>query len=172
MSFAGVILCGGASRRMGRDKARLDWAGASAVERLAAVCRELGAQSVITAGADLGLSFVLDAREGPCGGVLAAASQVRTDRMLVLAVDAPTLTVDDVRPLLAARAPGAAYEGLPLPMAISRSAIPTDAEPNWPLRRLVERSGLARLACPGPAKARLRGANTPQERAELLAALG
>lgn len=172
MSFAAVILCGGASSRMGEDKARLDWAGQSAVGRLAEVCRGLGAQSVITAGGNLGLPFVLDAREGPCGGILAAAGQIDAERVLVLAVDAPTLAADDLRPLLAADAPGAAYDGLPLPMVIARSAIPADAEAGWPLRRLVERAGLASIVSPPAARARLRGANTPEERAELLTALG
>jgi molybdopterin-guanine dinucleotide biosynthesis protein A len=36
------------------------------------------------------------------------------------------------------------------------------------LRRLVERAGLAALAVPAEAEARLRGANTPEERAGLL----
>jgi molybdopterin-guanine dinucleotide biosynthesis protein A len=157
---------------MGRDKARLEWAGEGAVDRLAGLCGALGAEIVITAGADLGLPFVLDARQGPCGGILAAAGRTLSERMLVLAIDAPTLTAADLRPLLAASAPGAAYQGLPLPMVIARSAIPADAAADWPLRRLVERAALATLAAPPGARLRLRGANTPEERADLLAALG
>ena len=38
-------------------------------------------------------------------------------------------------------------------------------------RRRIEGAGLARPACPPPARARLRGANTPAERAALLAEL-
>ena len=34
--LATVILCGGSSSRMGADKARLDWHGVSAIDRLAA----------------------------------------------------------------------------------------------------------------------------------------
>lgn len=89
-------------------------------------------------------------------------------RALVLAVDAPTITAEDLAPLLAAEAPGAAFEGLPLPMVLDLSALPDGAGAGWPLRRLVERAGLAVVAVPADAEARLRGANTPEERAGLL----
>ena len=38
-----------------------------------------------------------------------------------------------------------------------------------PIRRLAETAGVARLPVPPGAQARLRGANTPEERAALLA---
>jgi molybdopterin-guanine dinucleotide biosynthesis protein A len=129
---------------------------------------------VLTSGADHGLPAVLDANpgEGPCGGILAAALRLRADgydRALILAVDAPTLLASDVRPLLEAGAPGAAYEGLPLPMVIDLAAIPTATEASWPLKRLVQVAGLAVLLCGDEARPRLRGANTPEERRRLLA---
>ncbi|OZA72165.1 MAG: molybdopterin-guanine dinucleotide biosynthesis protein A [Caulobacter sp. 39-67-4] len=171
--FGALILTGGGSRRMGRDKAALDWDGARAVDRLADVARAVGARDVLTVGAELGLPWVPDPEPGagPVGGVLAGVAALRAlglDRALILAVDAPTLTVEDLAPLLAAQAPGAAYEGLPLPMALTFAALPEDAVAGWPLRRLVERTGLLTLALPAEAEARLRGANTPEERARLL----
>ncbi len=166
MSLGAIILCGGGSRRMGRDKAVLDWDGQRAVDRVAALARAVGATALVTAGADLGLPWVPDdeAGAGPVGGVLAGARALATQRLLVLAVDAPTLTVEDLAPLLAA---GGYYEGLPVPMVVEAAALPTDAEASWPLRRLVERSGLAALPVPEGAMARLRGANTPEEREAL-----
>jgi molybdopterin-guanine dinucleotide biosynthesis protein A len=171
--FGVLILTGGGSRRMGRDKAALAWDGTRAVDRLAALAEALGAERVLTVGADLGLPFVPDPEPGagPVGGVLAGAAALRAAglaRALVLAVDAPTITADDLAPLLAAPAPGAAFEGLPLPMVLDLSALPDDAQAGWPLRRLVERAGLAVVAAPAESEARLRGANTPEERAALL----
>lgn len=171
--FGVLILTGGGSRRMGRDKAALDWDGVRAVDRLAALARDLGAEQVLTVGADHGLPFIPDPEPGagPVGGVLAGAAALRATglmRALVLAVDAPTLTARDLAPLLAADAPGAAFEGLPLPMVLELAALPHDAEAGWPLRRLVERAGLAVVTRPAEAEARLRGANTPEEMAELL----
>ncbi|HXA37953.1 MAG TPA: NTP transferase domain-containing protein [Phenylobacterium sp.] len=172
--LATVILCGGASSRMGADKARLDWHGVSAIDRLAALSHDLGIRMVLTAGADHGLPAVLDARpgEGPCGGVLAAAQRLRAEgyaRALILAVDAPTIIAADIRPLLEAGDPGAAYEGLPLPMVIGLAAVPAATEAQWPLKRLVEIAGLAILPCGDGARPRLKGANTPEERRRLLA---
>lgn len=160
---------------MGADKARLDWRGVSAIDRLVALSHGLGIQMVLTAGADHGLPAVLDATPGagPCGGILAAAQRLRAAgfvRGLVVAVDAPTVIASDIRPLLEARSPGAAYEGLPLPMVVDLAAIPAATEAQWPLQRLVQAAGLAVLPCSDEAKPRLRGANTPEERRRLLAA--
>lgn len=171
--FGVLILTGGGSRRMGRDKAALEWDGVRAVDRVAELARAVGAREVLTVGADLGLPWVPDPEPGagPVGGVLAGFAALRAlglERALVLAVDAPTLTAEDLAPLLAAEAPGAAYQGLPLPMALAFAAVPEDAVASWPLRRLVERAGLLGMPVSTEAEARLRGANTPEERARLL----
>jgi molybdopterin-guanine dinucleotide biosynthesis protein A len=161
-TLGAIILCGGASRRMGRDKAVLDWDGQRAVDRVAVLARSVGAEALVTAGANLGLPWVPDdeAFAGPVGGVLAGARALGTARLLVLAVDAPTVTAEDLASLLAA---GGYYEGLPVPMVVDAAALPADAEPGWALRRFVERAGLAALAVPEGAMDRLRGANTPEE---------
>ncbi|MDB5420045.1 MAG: hypothetical protein JWP50_3464 [Phenylobacterium sp.] len=158
---------------MGADKARLDWNGVSAIDRLVALSHDLGIRMVLTAGADHGLPAVLDANPGagPCGGILAAALRLRAagyGRALILAVDAPTVMASDIRPLLEARGPGAAYQSLPLPMVIDLAAVPVATEAQWPLKRLVQAAGLVVLPCSDEAKPRLRGANTPEERLRLL----
>ena len=166
--FGAIILTGGASRRMGADKALLDWDGRRAVDRVAALATAAGAVRVLTAGRDCGLEHVEDPEPGagPVGGVLAGARALSAhglSRVLVLAVDAPTATVEDLAPLLAAAEPGAFYEGLPVPMVVTLAALPAEAEAGWPLRRLVEAAGLAGLACDEVVRSRLRGANTPEE---------
>jgi molybdopterin-guanine dinucleotide biosynthesis protein A len=174
MELGAIILVGGASSRMGADKAVLEWGGRRAVDWVADLARDAGAARVLTAGGDFGLPFVEDPspRAGPVSGILTAAAALRRVgmvRLLVLAVDAPTLHASDLTPLLAVGGRGAAYAGFPLPMVIDMSAIPADAEPDWPLHRLVERAELAVLPCPADRARRIRGANTPAERADLLA---
>lgn len=169
-----IILVGGASRRMGVDKAVQDWGGLRAVDRVAALARRSGAERVISAGGDYGLPSVPDPERhaGPVAGLLAgvaALCEARLERGLVLAVDAPTLRLDDLAPLLAEPG-GASYKGFPLPMVLPLGALP-DAERDWPLRRLVERAGLRLLDCPEDVARRVRGANTPEERQALLAEL-
>jgi molybdopterin-guanine dinucleotide biosynthesis protein A len=159
---------------MGEDKAALLWAGRRAVDWLADLARELGAVAIVTSGAkDYGLPNAVEDPPGggPVAGLVAGLATLRAQgcaRGLVLAADAPTITVEDLATLLAARSPGAAYEGLHLPLVIDLSAVPPDAGRGWPMGRLVERAGLARLACPPVAAERLRGANTPEERENLL----
>lgn len=176
MALGMVILTGGGSSRMGEDKAALMWNGRRAVDRLADLGRELGAVAVVTAGArDYGLASVAEEPPGggPAAGLLAGLARLRAEgcaRALVVATDAPTITAADLQPLLDARPPGAAFAGLNLPLVLDVTAPPAENVRGWAMGRLIDAAGLARLACPPGAAARLRGANTPAERAVLLAA--
>jgi molybdopterin-guanine dinucleotide biosynthesis protein A len=93
----GIVLAGGASSRMGRDKTRLalpdPLAGMSlpalAAARLAEVCAEL---AVADGGRGLlpGLPSLADgAGRGPAAGILGAAAAYPGRRLLVLACDLP-----------------------------------------------------------------------------------
>jgi molybdopterin-guanine dinucleotide biosynthesis protein A len=170
-----LILTGGGSSRMGADKAEILWGDRRAIDLVHDLAIACGAARVVTVGGrDYGYSFVADAALGPVGGVLSGAATLTVegiDRLLVLAVDAPTITPADLGPLLGA-ADGAAYEGLHLPFVTPIARLAREAQPGWPLARLVERSGLLSLPPPAGAAHRLRGANTPGERDALLKALG
>lgn len=89
----GVVLAGGRSRRLGRDKARLLWRGVSlaahAVDRL----RRLGLEVLV---ADRGRGLVPGAVSctdgpgaGPAAGILGAAAQRPDCALLVVACDLP-----------------------------------------------------------------------------------
>jgi len=78
--FAGAVLCGGASRRMGRDKALLPVDGRPLAVRVADALVAAGASGVVAVGGDrealgeLGLRAVPDADPGagPLGGIVTA----------------------------------------------------------------------------------------------------
>lgn len=169
-----IILTGGAASRMGTDKGALAWEGLRAVDRVAAIAAAAGARIILTAGStDYGLPKVVEdpPGSGPVGGVVAGARALRLagcERALVLAVDAPTIRTEDLAPLLAEGGPGAAFDGLHVPMVVDIAAIPGEAQAGWPMARLADRAGLKRMVYPPQARARLRGANTPEERAALL----
>jgi molybdopterin-guanine dinucleotide biosynthesis protein A len=82
--FAGAVLCGGASRRMGRDKALIDVDGRALAARVADVLTAAGARHVVAVGGDLaalrgaGLDAVPDddPGEGPLGGILTALAHL------------------------------------------------------------------------------------------------
>ena len=91
----GVVLAGGASSRMGRDKALLEIDGetlvASAVRRLGEVCEEI---LIADAGRCLLPGSVPDGPgEGPAAGILGAARARPGHPLLVLAVDLPRVPV-------------------------------------------------------------------------------
>jgi molybdopterin-guanine dinucleotide biosynthesis protein A len=90
-AFAGAVLCGGASRRMGRDKALVPVAGRALALRVADALRRAGAADVTAVGGDLaalgalGLPGVPDEApgEGPLGGVLTALAAAAAGRPVV-----------------------------------------------------------------------------------------
>jgi molybdopterin-guanine dinucleotide biosynthesis protein A len=95
--FAGAVLTGGASRRMGTDKALLEVDGRAMAVRVADALRAAGATRVVAVGGDadalaaLGLDVVADAHpgEGPLGGILTALSALDEEVVVVLACDLP-----------------------------------------------------------------------------------
>jgi molybdenum cofactor guanylyltransferase len=80
VAWAGAVLCGGASRRMGRDKALIVVDGRPLAGRVADALTDAGAADVSAIGGDragltaAGLDHVPDAwpGEGPLGGVVTA----------------------------------------------------------------------------------------------------
>jgi molybdenum cofactor guanylyltransferase len=89
----GIVLAGGASRRMGWDKA-LSTLPALAAERLAAVCAEV---AVADRGRGLlpGLPSLPDGPgQGPAAGILGAAAAYPGRPLLVLACDLPRVSVE------------------------------------------------------------------------------
>ena len=99
MSFAAVLLCGGKSTRMGRDKAFLDWNGRPlwrvqleklqqiAPQRLLISCRE---EQNTVCHAEM-VFDPIDSNDGPLGAITRCLEMVQMP-LLVLAVDMPWMT--------------------------------------------------------------------------------
>ncbi len=90
----GLALAGGESRRMGRDKALLPWAGEDLLGHTLARLRAVVSEVRIVSGpearhADRGVPVDTDAGTGALAGVLAGLSAARGRAGLVLAVDLP-----------------------------------------------------------------------------------
>ncbi|MEW6477519.1 MAG: molybdenum cofactor guanylyltransferase [Actinomycetota bacterium] len=124
-AIAGLLLTGGASRRMGRDKALIDFGGQRLVDRAAAVLAEV-ADPVMEVGP--GWSGLPAVREDPPGSGPLAAIGVGADALralghdgpvLVLAVDMPRVGVELLRFLAGRAGPSTAVpraDGHPQPM--------------------------------------------------------
>lgn len=106
-TISAVILAGGRSLRMGRDKAWLPVDGRPLLARQIALVQELGlTQTFISGRADVDYSTfgcqVLHDREsglGPLGGVERALHECEADLLLVLAVDLAAMTSTFLRRL-------------------------------------------------------------------------
>jgi molybdopterin-guanine dinucleotide biosynthesis protein A len=109
--FAGAVLTGGQSSRMGQDKALIDVGGVPMVLRVATALEGAGAVPVLAVGGDgvalaaLGIRWVPDRHpgEGPLGGLLTAFAALDGHELVVVAAtDLPGLTPQVVRALVAA----------------------------------------------------------------------
>ncbi|CAB4801592.1 unannotated protein [freshwater metagenome] len=113
--LVGAVLTGGASRRMGRDKAVIQIEGARMVDRVAAALAAAGCSNVVAVGprqlaGDLAHIDDLYPGEGPLGGVLTAMGSVASvdSWLCVVACDLPWLDVDSIDALHRAVASAAA----------------------------------------------------------------
>ncbi len=115
-NILGVVLAGGAGRRLGRDKALLPWTGTTLVQRAAAVLSEACGEVVIAGPAELrrtGVETVADVFPGcgPLAGLHAGLERAGGRPIFALACDMPFVSVELVRHLVAAA--GARIEGVP-----------------------------------------------------------
>ena len=105
-ALLGVVLAGGKSSRMGRNKALLDYRGRSLLEHqmdlLAPVCAR-----VVVSGTVEGFEGIPDdsAHQGPLGGILSVAKRFPDWALLLIPVDMPCLESTDLQQLCRQRAP-------------------------------------------------------------------
>ncbi|HET9547573.1 MAG TPA: molybdenum cofactor guanylyltransferase, partial [Desertimonas sp.] len=123
----GAVLCGGASRRFGRDKSLVEIDGRPMAEHVAATLEAAGCQPVAFvggAGAQLAATtcrpFVADTwpGEGPLGGVVDALAWFHrraANGVVVAACDLPSLTADAVRAVAGSGGPAVAVADRPHP---------------------------------------------------------
>ncbi len=108
----GAVLAGGASRRMGADKARLELAGSSLGERAVETLRTQMEEVVVVSRelgdhADLGAPEIADLvpGKGPLGGLNAALDHARGRPVFLLACDLPVVGPELVAYLLESALP-------------------------------------------------------------------
>jgi molybdenum cofactor guanylyltransferase len=179
----GLILAGGHSKRMGRDKATLTFDGRTQLERAFGLVEHLVARAFVSVRGDqqadpLRARYpqVIDAPgiEGPIAGIRAAQQAHPQAAWLVLAIDLPLLDAATLQNLLARRDPtrlATAYrgsrDGLPEPLcAIYEPAAAVAVEAwlaagrNCPRKFLIQSDTLL-LEQPNPQS--LDNVNTPAD---------
>lgn len=132
LTLAGLILAGGASSRMGRDKALLELGGVTLLDRTRALLKSAGAERVLIAGRPDLPGGLPDASPGAgparaAADALLALADAGAEMALVMPVDMPLMTVETLHVLIAAAAGGAAaYEGHPLPFCARLRGAPLE----------------------------------------------
>lgn len=151
----GVVLAGGQSTRMGRDKAALELDGQTLQDRCAAVLRDCFPEVMIIRHDDVpGL--------GPIGGIATALR--RAPEVFVVACDMPFLDAGLIRAMASQLAAydAVAIPGEPLHAAYSARILPVIerqiASGNYSMNHLLSQLQVKTVA--GPA---LININTPQE---------
>jgi len=170
---------------MGADKARLAWRGRSLLEHQLALLQEAGCERVLVSGGYSAFAHVRDRwpQRGPIGGLASVAAEASETRWLVLAIDQPLLDVGLLCTLRAGleaaieRGRGIARFGEEqLPMGLAMNAATRQwmeqalagASSGASLKHLADHLRVHTLPADASVRARLRGANTPEEWQALL----
>ncbi|PQV65006.1 molybdenum cofactor guanylyltransferase [Abditibacterium utsteinense] len=187
-----AILAGGKSRRMGRDKAQLEWNGVSWLEHTARVALD-ATPNVAIIGRNRpqlwplkNVVFLEDAVSGagPLGGVLAAlrwAKNTKKNSVLALACDMPKLSVEAVSWIFKVAAQQRLQHGLAvrndgrieplfsiyttdcLALIGQRLACIETSPARFSLQSLIESGDFELVNAPFHIAARLLNLNTPQD---------
>ncbi len=138
MAFSAVLLAGGESRRMGRDKATLVVQGEPLWQRQLQVLRELRPEKIFTSARtkpdwlpnDTELLLDTPPSRGPLSGLTSALQRMQTSHLVVLAVDMPFMPGKYLRYLCGFCMKGCGLvpvvHGWPEPLA---AIYPREAEP-------------------------------------------
>lgn len=188
----GLLLAGGRSTRMGRDKAALRVAGRTQLEHAMALLAPRVERAFVSVRADqraepLRAAFeqIEDTREnlGPIAGIIAAQERFPESAWLVLACDLPLLDAATLEHLLRARAPErlatafrSSHDALPEPLCAvyepgSRAALAAYVAGgrNCP-RKFLLQADVHLIDEPNPRA--LDNANTPEEYAAAMSTMG
>lgn len=118
----GIVVAGGASSRMGEDKALLQVGGRTQLERTVQLLKSSGCQQVVVSrNADGFISDTVSGR-GPLGGVLSALPHCLHEWLLIVPVDMPLLACEALLNLMKQPCPSY-FSGTPLPCLLPNDAL-------------------------------------------------
>ena len=140
LTFSAVLLAGGESRRMGRDKAAVVFRDEPLWRRQLRILRDLGPEKVFVSARtesswlpnDTELLLDEPPSRGPLSGLAKALSQMKTSHLVVLAVDMPFLTREQLQSLCGEASEGCGIVPLVRERAEPLAAIyPREAAPDF-----------------------------------------
>jgi molybdopterin-guanine dinucleotide biosynthesis protein A len=185
MTFSAVLLAGGESRRMGRDKAAVVFRDEPLWRRQLRVLRDLGPEKVFVSARTEsnwlpdGTELLLDEppSRGPLSGLTKALAQMPTSHLVVLAVDMPFITREQLRFLCSMATEGCGVvpiigeQAEPLAALYPREAAPdfiealagSDLSLQTLVRKLAVAGKVRMFAVPQHDEHLYRSVNTPED---------
>jgi molybdopterin-guanine dinucleotide biosynthesis protein A len=185
MTISAVLLAGGESRRMGHDKATLQWRGRPLWEWQIEKLRALRPQEIFVSArselpwcpADAELILDTPPSRGPLSGLAAALAATETDHLLALAVDMPFMTSEHLRLLCNLAKSGMGVipmiDGNAEPLAaiyrkesraVFLEALQSENFSLQPIvRKLIDLNMLRVMSVSGPSREFYRSINEPQD---------
>lgn len=166
-AFAGVILAGGKSSRMGQNKAlMMTHQGERFIDVAAARLREAGASKVMVSG-DVGGYDCLPDQSPHAGPACAILGMTRAllayEGAVFIPVDIPLMTADLLRNLTESR-DGAFYEGHPLPayLPVLKMSL-VSARDELSVRQMLDEMEISPIRLAQEEEGRFLNINTPEE---------
>jgi molybdopterin-guanine dinucleotide biosynthesis protein A len=160
--IAGVVLAGGKSSRMGRDKALLLYQGRPMIDTMIDLLQGSGCTDVFVSGDRSGYHCIPDREQfqGPAAAMRHVLEELSAYQgVLFVPVDMPLLTVKSLQ-LLTARKSGAFFEGHFLPVYIAKCDI---VSTEVSVHEFLKELGIASIPCPADADKFLVNLNTPED---------
>ena len=168
--LAGLVLAGGASRRMGRDKARLPIKGKALGKIMADTLRAAGCDPVLISGPNDIKDVFLG--QGPLAGIHAAFDHLgKAEALLIVPVDMPALSPDSLKVLAETDGEAVFYAGQSLPLKLANvphirqrlEAILSQDGGDWSIRSFVCGLSAHKLDVRGLSVLELTNLNTPDD---------
>lgn len=161
-NIAGVVLAGGRSSRMGKNKALLDYQGTPLIEHMLDILTRAGLEKTLISGEVEGYECIPD--ESPFSGPAEAMKSVIhrfTDYagFLFVPVDMPLLNADMLRFLMQQKE-GGYFINWPLPAFITS---PFSQSSAISVKKLLHDYGIYPIDTPDHFLSFMKNANTPQE---------
>ena len=185
MTFSALLLAGGESRRMGNDKATLLFRDEALWRRQLRILRDLGPERVFvsarteSAWLPENTELLLDdpPSRGPLSGLAKALTTMRTSHLVVLAVDMPFVTREQLQFVCGQATEGCGVVPVVRERAEPLAAVyPAEAAPEFvaalagvdfslqPLVRKLAAAGTIRMVSVAPEEERLyQSLNTPAD---------
>lgn len=162
LNIAGVVLAGGRSSRMGRDKAFLDFGGKPLINHMMELLRDTGLNDVYVSGDIEGYPSIPDTQSfnGPACAIADVMTHLsQYDGVLFVPVDMPLLSVGILDVLMQSDG-GGYFEQWPLPAFITQPCVVENA---YSVQKLLDNQGIAPLEIPAQYKAEMQNLNTPED---------